>query len=255
MEIYNIENDWEFGVLDIYDFRTNNGSLRFFFEFIKKYHDEIDGDIVEAGVFRGKSLLAIALMLKEIGSEKKIYGFDSFSGFPPIYHENDEFKKFKVLMNKNRISRSHYKDAVRSKEIREMILDDSANAESLSSSLDFSSTSKNIIENKLKYLGLDNVFLVDGEFSKTMNKSFLRDKKIMCALMDCDLYESYKTAFSFIWPKLSRNGIIYLDEYYSLKFPGARIATDEFCQDNKNAEMFQHPSLEKEFERWSLVKK
>ena len=49
---------------------------------IRENHTEILGDIVEAGVYRGNSLIAIGMLLKELGSSKKIYGFDSFSGFP-----------------------------------------------------------------------------------------------------------------------------------------------------------------------------
>lgn len=40
------------------------------------------GDIVEAGVFQGHTLLATALLLRELGSDKKVVGFDSFTGFP-----------------------------------------------------------------------------------------------------------------------------------------------------------------------------
>jgi hypothetical protein len=36
----------------------------------------------------------MALMLKEIGSSKKVYGFDSFEGFPPVYHPNDDLRMF-----------------------------------------------------------------------------------------------------------------------------------------------------------------
>jgi len=56
---------------------------------------------LEAGVFRGKSILATALLLKEIGSPKKVYGFDSFSGFPPVIHDLDSLQEFKKQYKKN----------------------------------------------------------------------------------------------------------------------------------------------------------
>ena len=46
--------------------------------------------------------------------------------------------------------------------------------------------------------------------------------KVMSAVIDCDLYESYQDSLNFIWYKLSKRGFIHLDEYYSLKYPGAR---------------------------------
>ena len=57
---------------------------------MKENHNKIDGDIVESGVYKGSSLLAMGLLLKEIGSSKKVYGFDSFSGFPPVFHDYDD---------------------------------------------------------------------------------------------------------------------------------------------------------------------
>ena len=42
----------------------------------------LDGDVIECGVFRGKSLLRIATWLKQQGVRKTVYGLDSFDGFP-----------------------------------------------------------------------------------------------------------------------------------------------------------------------------
>lgn len=42
----------------------------------------LEGDIVECGVWRGKSLAGIALRLKEIGSGRIVHTFDSFKGLP-----------------------------------------------------------------------------------------------------------------------------------------------------------------------------
>ena len=49
--------------------------------------------------------------------------------------------------------------------------------------------------------------------------------------------------------------MIYLDEYYSLKFPGARIATDEFVKSHGAAELERFQSDLAEFERWGLWKR
>ena len=38
----------------------------------------------------------------------KVYGFDSFSGFPPIFHQKDDFKNFKYLFENSKISEQHY---------------------------------------------------------------------------------------------------------------------------------------------------
>lgn len=48
--------------------------------------------------------------------------------------------------------------------------------------------------------------------------------------------------------------MIYLDEYYSLKFPGARIACDEFLQD-KSINMIKKKYKGSNFERCYIKKK
>ena len=93
-----IKEDWEFNVLGIYNY-LKPGRFDALFTYIKENHDKIPGDIVEAGVFRGSSLIAIAMYLKEIGSDKKVYGFDSFYGFPPVYHSKDEISEYLKYLN------------------------------------------------------------------------------------------------------------------------------------------------------------
>ena len=84
MRSMNLKNNWEFNVLQIYNYK-NLGKLEGYFKFISDNFDILDGDICEIGVFRGYSLIATAMLLKELGSDKKVWGFDSFSGFP-TYH-------------------------------------------------------------------------------------------------------------------------------------------------------------------------
>ena len=56
-----LKYDWEFNILNIYNFRQF-GNLKNYFEFIKNNYQKIEGDIVEAGVFQGRSLIATALL-------------------------------------------------------------------------------------------------------------------------------------------------------------------------------------------------
>ena len=103
-----LENDWEFNVLQIYNYKLT-GKLDGYFDFIRNNHDKIEGDICEIGVYRGFSIIATALLLKELGSSKKVWGFDSFSGFP-AYHENDSLDKFKDLYDNGVISENHFQN-------------------------------------------------------------------------------------------------------------------------------------------------
>ena len=122
-----------------------------------------------------------------------------------------------------------------------------------SSSGDFSNTSRELINRKLTYFGLDNIEIFEGDFKITLKDKSLSNRPFMCANIDCDLYEGYCEGLKFIWPKLSDGGFVHLDEYYSLKFPGARIAVDEFCRQNGIC-VTKQKSRSGEFPRVSLRK-
>ena len=247
-----ITEDWEFDVIGVYNYR-NPGPFRHYFDFIVENLDHIKGDICEAGVFKGRSLLATGLLLKELGSPKQVYGFDNFRGFPGLYHEYDEISMFDDLLTEGRITDDHYRKIQRSLTIRSWQLGGQASVANVSSSGDFSGGNARDIEEKARWLGLDNIHLVQGDFSETMTDGRESPKLLMAALVDCDLYISYQQALPFIWKRLSKGGYVYLDEYYSLKFAGARICADEYFEDK-----FDKPQMHKaepgEFERWYVRK-
>ena len=49
------------------------------------------------------------------------------------------------------------------------------------------------------------------------------------------------------------SGFVYLDEYYSFKYPGAKIACEEFFKAN-NITSIKNKVRTGEFERWYLTK-
>ena len=247
----NLQNDWEFNVLQIYNYKLD-GKLKEYFNFVTANFDKLEGDICEVGVYRGFSILATGLLLKELGSDKKIYGFDSFSGFPS-YHENDNLNKFKDLYAANAISKKHFEEFQLNILHKEFISGKGVKPSSISSSLDFSETSLSLLESKIDYLGLDNIVLVDGDYKDTMKNKSFTNVNFMSALIDCDLYESHKLALPFVWDRLVGSGYMYLDEYYSLKFPGARIATNEFFLGKQDKPKMYSQNL-MDFERWYILK-
>jgi len=46
--------------------------------------EDIPGDIVETGVWRGGACIWAAAVLKELGSDKRVYACDSYEGLPPV---------------------------------------------------------------------------------------------------------------------------------------------------------------------------
>lgn len=247
--------DWEFNVLDIANYRRRD-RLKAYFDFIIDHHEDMEGNICEAGVYRGRSLLATALLLKDLGSDKMVYGFDSFKGMPQPTRE-DHISAFSRLLGEGEISAHHMQQVKRLWEFRAVTLGERPTLENISV---YAGTMRDprleTLRRKIKFLRLDNIVLVEGTFEETMQDPYHHTRNChawMAALVDCDLYESYKSCLPPIWEALVPGGFIFLDEYYSLKFPGARIATNEFFEDKEESPALL--SIERgQFERWGAYK-
>jgi hypothetical protein len=192
------------------------------------------------------------MVLAEQGRGKRVWGFDSFAGFPQL-HSNDDFARFDELHREGRISDDLLRQVALNLELRELVAGTRMTPATVSSSGDFSGTSEELVRTKARYFGLDNVELVIGDFAETMTSAFPADVCFSAVLLDCDLYLGYRVALPFVWPRLVRGGYIFLDEYYSLKFPGARIAVDEFFAGRRDKPR-QHVRRPREFERWYVRK-
>ena len=199
---------------------------------------ELEGDVAEFGVYKGRSLLGTALILESINQHKKVYGFDSFSGLKFAIGQNDSLVEFEKLHNAGEISFEQFSKVNRNTQILTFLKGD-LTAANISTSGDFSDTNLSEILKKISFLNLKNIELVEGPFSETLlNKSpthkDLHNLKFSAVMFDCDLYESYNLALVYAWPKLVSGGMMFFDEYYSLKFPGAKISCDNFFSDKKN---------------------
>ena len=232
---------------------SSNSRLRFWYQHIKKTIHHLEGDIFEFGVYRGSSIIAVALLLKELNSSKKVYGFDSFSGFPSLceYDDLDSFYKFRGSIFSEEFIKE-YEDFLEVKSIIEN--NSSFDPLSIATSGSFNQTSKELINKKIDYFSLDNIVLIEGDFKQSVPKFFKENKiKISSANIDCDLYEGYKTVLPFIYENLVDGGYVHLDEYYSFKYPGAKIACDEFFS-AKSIIPKKNNTRIGEFERWFFQK-
>lgn len=166
------------------------------FRYLK--NNNIQGDIVECGVGRGVSIFKMGKISTILEMNKNIYGYDSFEGFPEPNIKDSSFRNPKKG--------------------------------------DWSDTSKKHVEEHfsesqiLKDFFIKNVFLVEGFFDKSLPIS--NHKEISFLHLDCDLYDSYKTCLKELYNKVTKGGIILIDEYKHPKWPGATKAIDEFGQTN-----------------------
>lgn len=165
----------------------------YFFNQYTKIKD-IEGDIVECGVGKGRTLLYLSFLSFKESKQRKVWGFDSFEGFPEPAKED--------------VSERNPKKG------------------------DWADTSITLIKGQLRKAGLpqkyieENVSLVKGFFPGTFTQ--YNSKPIAILHVDVDLYQSYVDVLNFFYPFVVENGLILFDEYDEPKWPGAKKAVDEF---------------------------
>jgi hypothetical protein len=252
---YNNLDIWEKNYLGIETLK-NKGKLFFYLKFLNSNNfKKLNGDIVEAGVYKGTSLISSALLIKNQKTikRKKVWGYDTFEGFPKV-SELDQPRKFDVLYKKNFIQKNHYMQFLKLKKYHTLLKSKKINTANISTSNNFENANLEILKKKIKLLKIKkNVKLIKGEFKFTMIYEKNLPKKISGGIIDCDLFDGYKISLKNFWPRLSVNGKLFLDEYYSLKFPGPRFAINEFVKQNRNAKLIKE-GITLGFERWSLKK-
>jgi hypothetical protein len=171
------------------------------FLYQKRLFDQIrslEGDIVECGVGHGKSFLSWCILCIDEGAHRKIWGFDSFEGFPAPTIED-------------RSPRNPQQGEWQGTSLAAM-------------------TSMLVNSGLSREWFFSNVTLVTGFFEESLPK--YTGKNIALLHLDVDLYGSYKTALECLYPLVCSGGVIAFDEYMGTnehyKFPGAKKAIDEF---------------------------
>ena len=152
----------------------------------------IAGNIVECGVGRGVSFFLLGKWATHLGLGGRLYGFDSFRGFPQPSPEDQSPRRPRRA--------------------------------------DWSDTSVAHVRGHFEAADLSDYYsahvkIVEGFFEETLIST---DISQICFLhLDCDLYQSYRTALQVLAPLVDGRGVILYDEYGSPRWPGATRATDE----------------------------
>lgn len=247
-----INNNWEFNILNIYNFNLA-GPYSYIFRFIEEKQSLLGGDILEAGVYRGRMTLALATFLKRLNLPGTVYGFDTFEGFPKLSRE-DSFENFEKLWAQGEISDYHFEQIKILEFYNTKLLQRGVSPDDISTSGRFEVAKLDELKRKIEYLRLDNIKLVKGPFEATMNDEDFENTTFSLVFIDCDLYAGYMDTLSFAWKRLLNGGIVFLDEYYSLKFPGARLAVKEFFYGRTDFKLIQVADSQDDFERWVILK-
>lgn len=168
----------------------------------------VKGSVIECGVWRGFSLMAwakLSTMLEPENLTRRIYGFDTFEGFPSV-HDMDQ-SAFKSN-ERGELSSDSYD------ELFQLIKEYDAD----------------------RFLGhIGKVELIRGDMAKTIPEFIERHQHLIVSLLfiDCDLYEPTKTALEHFLPRMPKGAIVALDDLDNPIWPGETLAILETVGINK----------------------
>jgi hypothetical protein len=165
---------------------------------------KISGDIVECGVWRGGSMMAMAMtLLVEQDLSRTLHLFDTFEGMPPPTEADRTWLGRSASSLLEESDRSSFVWAYSPlEEVRTNI-----------SSTNYPS---------------DRIRFIKGKVEETIPKE--SPDKIAILRLDTDRYESTRHELAYLYPKLSIGGVLIIDDYGHWK--GARKAVDEYINDN-----------------------
>ncbi|HRW99119.1 MAG TPA: TylF/MycF/NovP-related O-methyltransferase [Cyclobacteriaceae bacterium] len=182
------------------------------YEIFKLVHD-IQGSIIECGVLFGGGLLSFAKLsaiLEPYNFQRRIIGFDTFSGFPAVAEEDTlgiPDRKSEHLKTHGFSAENAYKDILRAVEIFDM-------------------------SRMLNHF--PKIDLIKGDFLETAPK-YLEDHPhliISILYLDFDIYSPTKNALKIFLPRMPKGSIIVFDELNEEAFPGETIAILELLNIN-----------------------
>ena len=155
----------------------------------------VKGSIIECGVYRGFGLMSWAnfsAVLEPANLTRRIYGFDSFSGFVSVSEEDK---------NRLRTPKEHEMGSDSHDELQELIQAYDSN----------------------RFLGhIPKVHLIKGDAQETIPKILQENRHLVVSLLflDFDLYNTTKAAIEHFVPCMPRGAIIAFDELDNPIWPG-----------------------------------
>lgn len=169
----------------------------------------VKGSVVECGVFQGFGTMTwakLSAILEPVNLMRKVYGFDSFSGFPDI-------------SNKDRgAGDSQFTQS------GQLFADSREEVEELSK-----------INDSTRFLGhIPKVTLIKGDATKTIPEFVEKNPHLVVSLLflDFDLYEPTKTALEYFVPRMPKGAVIAFDELDNPLWPGETRAMLEHFREH-----------------------
>lgn len=170
----------------------------------------IKGSVIECGVFRGFGVMSwakLSTMLEPENLTRRVYGFDTFAGFPGPSEKDAN----KVAMPEQGALYADSHDELLA------LLEE---------------------YDRDRFLGhIDKVHLIKGDVIETIPRFVAEHRHLVVSLLflDLDLYEPTKVALEHFLPRMPRGAVVAFDELDNPMWPGETVALMESVGINRLA--------------------
>lgn len=169
--------------------------------------NRLAGAFVECGVWRGGSMMAVALTLVNLGETgRSLFLYDTFRGMPPPTARDTRF------------------DGRPASELAAAAHEDSW----IHAYASLDDVARNLASTGYP---MQNIHCVEGKVEETIPRT--APEQICVLRLDTDWYESTRHELAHLYPRLVTNGILIIDDYGHWR--GAKQATDEYFSECRPA--------------------
>jgi O-methyltransferase len=167
--------------------------------------NEVQGGVVECGVWKGGSMMAVALCLLKLGIRNRdLFLFDTFEGMPaPQEVDVSVVGEHASWLYRQKLEIGEAWNQAGISEVRQAIAETGYD--------------------------MKHVHLIKGRVEETLPKC--APSSISLLRLDTDLYQSTRHELIHLFPLLTSRGVLIIDDYGYFK--GARLAVDEYIRENE----------------------
>jgi hypothetical protein len=165
----------------------------------------VKGSVVECGVFRGFGVMSwakLSAMLEPENLTRRVYGFDTFAGFPSVDRVRDD-------------------NAIAPPSVGDLAVNSYAELTDLIEQYD-----------KDRFLGhIPKVSLIRGDVTHTIPRFIEENQHLVVSLLflDMDLYEPTRAALQHFVPRMPKGAVLAFDELDNPIWPGETSALLDEC--------------------------
>jgi len=155
----------------------------------------VKGSIIECGVFRGFGLMTwakLSAILEPENLTRRIYGFDTFEGFPKVVREDQNLTRKPIPGALRADSRDELEQLIK-------------------------------LHDRDRFLGhIPKISLISGDISETVPNFLQANSHLVVSLLylDCDLYEPTRVALREFLPRMPKGALVVFDELDNPIWPG-----------------------------------